>query len=81
MCVLIGGCCVIITCDIECTCVENKFSVNYQGQSVSKNSQTLNIDKALLITLNTTPEAEQRNTDPKEAHVYKECGAFGSLVV
>lgn len=53
-----GGYCVIIACGIGCTCIENKFSVNYQVKLVSKDSQTSNIDKALLITLNTAPEAE-----------------------
>lgn len=56
--------------------LKNKLSVYYQGQSVSKDSQFLNIDKAVLITLNTTLEAEGRNTDQKKFKLIRNVGLW-----
>jgi hypothetical protein len=43
------------------TSINNELFLYYQGNSISRDSQTLRQslkDKALLITLKTTPEAE-----------------------
>lgn len=53
--------CVIISYSIGCTCIEIKLPLNYQCKPLSKDSQTWNLDKVLLVTENTTARLNKKH--------------------